>query len=103
MPYTHSVPIEANSITGSALLKTCNRANGVGKVYAIEITASAQATAILTLWDNNAAAGEREWVISATAGDSNGRTFPDSKPLRFNRYIYAQLTGAGAIASIQFD
>jgi len=78
--------------------------SGLGKVYAVTLIANLKGgNATLTLYDNTAAAGEREWAISATAGTTESVTFPDSKPLRFNRGIYAALTGGMAIASIQFD
>ena len=97
------MPIEANCITGDVLLKTVTDANGIGKVYTVVLAAGAQAAATLILYDNTAAAGERELVLAAAAGTSESVTFPDSKPLRFNTGIYADIAGAGAYATIQFD
>ena len=102
--YIHSVPIEANCITADTLLKTVTRQAGLGKVYAVTLVSDAKGgAATLILYDNTVAAGERELVLAAAAGTSESVTFPDSKPLRFNTGIYADIAGGAAYATIQFD
>ncbi len=88
---------EANCISGDAVIKA-----SAGAVFAVVLSAGSAADASLILYDNaTAAAGERELVLTALAKTSEA--FTPAVGMLFNSGIYADITGAGAYATIIFE
>ena len=88
--------IEANCISGDATIKS-----SAGVVYGVLLSAGG-ADATLVLYDNTAASGERELVITAKDGYSE-EFCPAGVGLKFNTGIYADITGSGAYATILYE
>jgi len=88
--------IESECITGDTSIK-----DSPGVVYAVVLAGGSDA-ATLTLYDNTAAAGERELFLAAAAGTSEAFC-PVGVGMKFSTAIYADISGTAAYATILYE
>lgn len=90
--------LEGNCITGDTAIK-----GSPGVVYAVALAATGAENCTLILYDNaSAAAGEREIVLAAATRGSASYT-PVGVGHKFNNGIYADISGAGAYATVLYE
>jgi len=89
--------VEAVCISGDKKLKS-----SAGVVYAVVLAAGSAADATLILYDNTAAGGERELYLAA-AQKTSISFCPSNVGIKFNTGIYADISGAGAYATIIYE